>query len=183
MSDEIAPGLLIAVPHLLDPDFKQAVILLLERNDDGALGVVVNQESPLLLSELCEDHEIRYSGEPQKLVRTGGPVQPEQGLVLYGSEHGDPEGREVADGLHVSASRGTLGRLCELSRGRFHCYSGYAGWAPGQLEREISEGSWIVTPVDAELILDRAPEEMWGKALTDNGIDPTAIVPGSIEEA
>ena len=91
MSDELAPGFLIAVPHLQDPNFRKGVVLLLERNEDGALGVVINQESPLLLMDLCRDHDLPYSGDPNKRVRSGGPVQPEQGLVLYGGNHRDPE--------------------------------------------------------------------------------------------
>jgi len=178
MADLLAPGFLIAVPQLLDPNFRQTVVLLLEKNDDGALGVVVNRESPLLLKELCDDHQISYSGDPDKRVRTGGPVQPEQGLVLYCGEHPDPEGREIQGGLCVSASRETLGRLCSQKRSRFHCYSGYAGWGPGQLEQEIGQGSWIVAPVDPKLVLDSSPEELWAKSLEGVGIDPSLIVPG-----
>ena len=183
MQDELAPGFLVAEPQLLDPNFKQSVVLLLQRTDEGALGVVVNHESPLLLRELCEDHEIDYAGDPEKRVRQGGPVQPEQGLVLYGPEHADPEGRPVIDGLHVSASRATLSRLCELGQGRFHCYAGYAGWGPGQLEREITEGSWIIAPVDPELVLDSAPPRIWEESLRSIGVDPAAIVPGGGPEA
>jgi putative transcriptional regulator len=178
MLDRLAPGFLVAVPQLLDPNFRQSVVLLLEQNDEGALGVVINHDSPLLLKELCADHEITYGGDPDKRVRRGGPVQPEQGLVLYGEEHADPEGRPVIDGLHVSVSRATLSRLCGMSRGRFHCFSGYAGWGPGQLEREITEGSWILAPVDARLVLDRAPEDVWLECLREQGLDPAAIVPG-----
>jgi putative transcriptional regulator len=183
MSGIIAPGFLIAVPQLQDPNFKQSVVLLLQQGDDGALGVVVNRETSLFLKDLCRDHDIAYAGDPGKRVRLGGPVQPEQGLVVLGGEYEDPEARPVAEDLFVSASTGTLSRLCNLQRGRFQCYSGYAGWAPGQLEREIAEGSWIVTPASAKLILDLPPEEMWVQALRDNGIDPAAIVPGSPQEA
>jgi putative transcriptional regulator len=183
MTDELAPGFLIAVPQLLDPNFHKSVVLLLQQSEEGALGVVINSESPLLLRDLCEDHSIEYSGDPGKLVRTGGPVQPEQGLVLYGDEHEDPEGREVLDGLHVSASRATLERLCHLKEARFHCYSGYAGWGPGQLEREIGEGSWIIAPVDPDLVFGRTPEEIWTGSLHAIGIDPAAIVPGGGQEA
>jgi putative transcriptional regulator len=147
------------------------------------MGVVVNQDSPLLLGELCRDHEIQYAGDPLKRVRKGGPVQPEQGLVLYGPEHGDPEGRAVIDGLHVSASRGTLGRLCGLSQGRFQCYAGYAGWAPGQLEHEIAAGAWIVSPADPAMILDGHPDEIWAASLRALGIDPTMLVPGGDAQA
>lgn len=183
MSGSLAPGFLIAVPSLLDPNFRQSVVLLLQQNEEGAMGVVINHESPLLLRELCDDHDIAYAGDGRKRVRKGGPVQPEQGLVLYGDEHPDPEGREVAKGLQVSASRGTLGRLCDLAEGRFQCYSGYAGWGPGQLEREIGEGSWIVTPVDPAMVLDAAPDDTWLQCLRAAGIDPSALVPGGGQQA
>jgi len=178
MATSLAPGFLVAVPQLLDPNFRQSVVLLLEQNPEGALGVVINHDSPLLLRELCADHEIPYGGDPAKRVRRGGPVQPEQGLVLYGAEHADPEGRQVIDGLHVSVSRGTLSRLCGMTRGRFHCFSGYAGWGPGQLEREIADGSWIFAPVDPRFVLDHEPAHVWAECLRDQGLDPAAIVPG-----
>lgn len=183
MAESLAPGFLIAVPQLQDPNFRMAVVLLLEQNEDGAMGIVVNQESPLRLSDLCRDHDMIYAGCPDKCVFNGGPVQPEQGLVLYGNEHEDPEGRRVFDGLHVSASKATLSRLCELESGRFQCYSGYAGWGPGQLEREIGEGSWIVTPCDTGLLFETRPDEVWSECLRANGIDPAALVPGGGREA
>ncbi len=179
MESTLAPSFLIAVPQLADPNFRQSVVLLMQQSDDGALGVVINRESSLLLQELCRDHQIAYGGDPGKRVRVGGPVQPEQGLVLFGSEHPDPEGRPVTEGLRVSASTGTLSRLCTLVAGRFQCYSGYAGWGPGQLEREITDGSWIVTPADPILVLDSPPDEIWIRALRAAGIDPAALVPGS----
>jgi putative transcriptional regulator len=181
MSTRLAPGFLVAVPTLMDPNFRQSVVLLLQESEAGALGVVVNRESTLLLKELCSDHEIGYSGDPGKRVRTGGPVQPEQGLVLYGTELADPEGQEISDGLHVSASKQTLSRLCNLPGGRFHCYSGYAGWGPGQLQHEITQGSWITAPLSDRLVLDTPPEDLWARALRSAGIDPAALVPGSEE--
>ena len=70
MSDALAPGFLIAVPQMQDPNFKQSVVFLLERNEEGALGVVINRDSPMLLADLCSDHQIPYSGEHDKRVRT-----------------------------------------------------------------------------------------------------------------
>ena len=183
MSDGLAPGLLYAVPQLLDPNFRQSVVLLLHQTDEGAMGVVINQESPLLLGDLCRGHDIPYAGDPGKRVRRGGPVQPEQGLVLYGKEHEDPEGQPVIDGLHVSASIATLGRLCTLPAGRFHCYAGYAGWGPRQLEREIGENAWILGPVDARLALDTPVDDIWAGGLRALGIEPAAIAPGGQAEA
>lgn len=179
--ERIAPGFLIAVPQLLDPNFRQSVVLLLQDGVEGALGLVINRESRLPLQDLCRDHEIPYSGDPDKKVRVGGPVQPEQGLVLYDGAFEDPEGRDVSTGVRVSASTSTLTRLCDRPSVRFHCFSGYAGWGPGQLEREIHQGSWILAPPDAGLVFDIPPPQMWRKALAAIGVDPTAIVPGGGE--
>lgn len=183
MASSLAPGFFVAVPHLADPNFRHAVVLLLEQGDEGALGVVVNQDSPLLLRDLCHDQELPYQGDPDKRVRHGGPVGTEHGIVLFGAEHEDPDGRPVVEGLQFSASKETLGRLCKTGGGRFHCYAGYAGWAPGQLEREIGEGTWIIVPADAGLVLDGAPEQIWEQALRSAGIDPASIVPGGGAEA
>ena len=183
MSETLAPGFLIAFPYLRDPNFRQSVVLLLEQSAEGAMGVVINQESPLLLRDLCQDHEIPYAGETHKRVRTGGPLQPEQGLVLYGPEHTDPEGRALLEGLHVSASKETLARLCNLEKGRFQCFSGYAGWGPRQLDQEIAEGVWINSDVDPAMILERRPAKIWSGCLHAMGIDPAALVPGGLSEA
>jgi putative transcriptional regulator len=180
-SKSLAPGFLVAVPQLLDPNFRQSVVLLLQQGGEGALGLVINRESTLSLCDLCRDHKIAYAGDPEKKVRVGGPVQPEQGLVLYGAEFEDPEGRPVLDGLQVSASTLTLSRLCDRSDVRFHCFSGYAGWGPGQLEKEIHEGSWILAPADASTVLDGSPDDAWMRVLRANGLDPASIVPGGGE--
>lgn len=178
MAESIAPCFLVAVPQLSDPNFRHSVVLLLRHEDDGTLGIVINRETPLLLRELCDDHEIPYSGDPSKRVRQGGPVQPQQGFVLFGEEHADIEGQAIQDGLRFSAFTSTLGNLCHKPGYRFQCYAGYAGWGPGQLERELVEGSWIVTPSDPKSVLDADPKAIWLEVLRANGIDPAAIVPG-----
>lgn len=177
----LAPTFLIAVPQLLDPNFRQSVVLLLQQGDEGALGLVINRESPMLLRELCSDQSIPYAGDPEKRVRIGGPVQPEQGLVLFDDSDGDPDGREVLTGLQVSASTGTLSRLCGAPGLRFHCYAGYAGWGPGQLEQEIAEGSWILAPAEPRFVFDTPVDEVWDRTLKENGIDPSMLVPGGGE--
>ena len=93
----------------------------------------------------------------------------------------DPDGREVLSGLQVSASTGTLSRLCGAPGFRFHCYAGYAGWGPGQLEQEIAEGSWILAPAEPRFVFDTPIDEVWDRALKENGIDPSMLVPGGGE--
>ena len=171
----LAPGMLIAVPQLLDPNFRQSVILLLQQGEEGAVGLVINRESTLSLRELCRDHKISYEGDPGKKVRVGGPVQPEQGLVLFGSELSDSEARAVVDGLQVSASTRTLSRLCEGTGARFHCFSGYAGWGPGQLEQELAASGWLTMDVDPTLIFGVPPDAMWEAAIRRLGADPAGL--------
>ena len=168
----LAPGMLIAVPQLLDPNFRQSVILLLQQGEEGAVGLVINRESTLSLRELCRDHKISYEGDPGKKVRVGGPVQPEQGLVLFGSELSDSEARAVVDGLQVSASTRTLSRLCEGTGARFHCFSGYAGWGPGQLDSELAESAWLIMPVELDLIFEIPSTSAWEMAIRRLGADP-----------
>ncbi|MDH3628145.1 MAG: YqgE/AlgH family protein [Acidobacteriota bacterium] len=173
----LAPGLLIAAPHLMDPSFRRAVVLLLENNEEGALGVVVNHESELKLADLCRDQGIPYHGPSQKRVRSGGPVQPDHGLVLFGDETEDEDAQAVMDGLQFSASRDTLRRLCGVQQRHYHCFAGYSGWGAGQLEQEISAGSWVIAPADPRAILDTAPARLWEASFRDLGIDPAAMVP------
>ena len=74
--------------------------------------------------------------------------------------------------------------LCGRKAGcRFHCYSGYAGWGPEQLEREIQEGAWLVAAVDPQLILDSPTEELWNRGMDSMGIDPAALAAGGGAEA
>jgi len=183
VSDSLAPGFLFAVPQLLDPNFLQSVILLVDHTDDGSFGLVLNHESPILLEALCREQKIPYAGDPTRHVLRGGPVEPQRGFVLYGAEHTDPEGRAIASGIGISLSLGTLGRLCALSQARFGCFLGYAGWGPGQLTHEIAEGAWLTGPIDAAIALDTPAKSMWERGLRGLGIDPAALVPGSATEA
>ena len=178
MGHPAVPTFLIALPHLNDANFRQSVVLLLQADDQGAMGVVINNESSLLLRDLCRDHAIPYSGDDNKLVRCGGPVQPEHGLVLYGRNHDDPDGEQVVDGLHLSSSKNTLARLCDLKQGQFQCYAGYAGWGPGQLEREIDEGTWLASSADPKMVLEAPPAKVWSGTLQAMGIDPTVLISG-----
>ncbi len=181
--DKLAPGFLIAMPQLMDPNFKQTVVLLLEQSEAGSMGLVINRESDIELQDLCGSQNIPYAGDPDKRIRVGGPVQPEQGLVMFGDEFEDPEAQAAMEGLNVSASTGTLSRLCNTPGGRFHCYTGYAGWGPGQLEKEIDEHAWIVTEADVRTVLECPPDEMWRRVLKDNGLDPALLVPGGSSKA
>lgn len=136
--------LLIAAPELDDPNFAETVILLLDSDEDGALGVVVNQPSPVLVADVLEGWRDVVT-DPDVLFR-GGPVSTDGALGL-GSPR-DPEAlpvgyREVVPGLGVVDLDTPLELLAD-GLAAMRIFVGYAGWGPGQLEDEIAEGSWYV---------------------------------------
>src|SRR5206468_3072591 len=113
MGDVLAPGLLIAVPQLLDPNFHRSVVFLLEHNPEGALGVVINRPSNLRLRELFTKLGMAYGGDAHARVLVGGPVHPESGMVIHaeGNEAGDSHA--LTGSIFICRSPSSLGRLFE----------------------------------------------------------------------
>jgi putative transcriptional regulator len=176
----LAGHLLIAMPNLADPNFWQSVVLLgVHSDDEGAFGLVINRSLEVDLNEILEElgEEAGFSGLPQ--VLGGGPVQPSHGFVLFErGEHAVAEGDiAISDSLVVSGNTETLTRLTRgTGSSRFFLLLGYAGWYPGQLEREIEENSWVVAPLDTSIVFDVPVGKRWAAALRSIGIDPGTLV-------
>ena len=133
MSESLAPGVLIAVPPLLDPNCRQSVVLRCARRM-GPWAGIVNHESPLLLTDLCDDQEIPYMRATRRRVRRGGPVQQPSRARARGRAF-RPRGPSGARRAPVSASKGTLSRLCSLAGGRFRASRDMRAGDPRQLEQ------------------------------------------------
>ena len=141
MPDSLRSHLLIASPRLEDY-FRRTVVLVLEHNEDGAMGVVLNRPSEAPLADAVPGlAELAEAGD---VVHIGGPVQPQAVIAL--GEFEDP-----ADASRLIA--GDLGVLDpdnpEVPLRRARVYAGYAGWAPEQLDAELAQEAWIVEPIDA----------------------------------
>lgn len=181
--ESLAPGFVVAMPQLQDPNFQRSVVLLLKSSKAGAFGLVINRPSDLSVKELCRDQEVEYRGPDELRLMIGGPVELETHLlVLHGDEPvlADQEGEElqIAPGVFVVTARVGLERLAASGTCRLRCFAGYAGWGPGQLENEIEQGSWVILPADAKLLFSDDSSIVWDKALRQAGIDPNALVPG-----
>ncbi|GAB4264492.1 MAG: YqgE/AlgH family protein [Deferrisomatales bacterium] len=166
---------LVAMPQLKDPNFEQTVVLLCEHGEDGALGVVVNRPTPLLLGQIYEGQGIEGTGGEDEPIHYGGPVQPEMGFVLH--EGGEYEGSlPVVGDLRLGTSLEIL-RDIAAHRGprRFLFFLGYAGWAPDQMEQEIARNDWLVVPADPELLFAVPAEKRWEEAIRILGIDPSLL--------
>ncbi|MBA2956199.1 YqgE/AlgH family protein [Nocardioides sp. MAH-18] len=150
---EARPGmLLVATPALVDPNFIDSVVLLLDADDDGALGVVLNRPSGVPVGEVLESWG-DVVADPEVLFH-GGPVGTDGALAVALLRDPDdvPVGFRAVDG----AVDGRLGlvdldtpvELIEGSLDGLRIFAGYAGWGAAQLDGEIEEGSWYVVPVE-----------------------------------
>jgi putative transcriptional regulator len=177
----LAPGLLIAMPQLLDPNFTRAVVLMIEHNDQGSFGLVINQPSPIKAAELLTSLEMSWRGDGEAVVWSGGPVSPTTGWVLHEPVAGlsGPGTTAVAPGVALSTSPDRLRALADRPPGRIRLLLGYSGWAAGQLAGEMARGSWLHADIDPAIIFDLEPDEMWAGAVRSLGItNPESVVQG-----
>lgn len=157
--------LLLATPVLLDPNFADTVVLMLDVGDDGALGVVLNRPTGLAVSEVLSDWG-EVVAEPEVLFQ-GGPVETEGALAvaMRTSTDGEAVGfREVAGPLGL-LDLDTPVELVSGSLSGLRIFAGYAGWGSEQLQQEIEEGHWYVVPGRGEDVFRADSRELWRDVL------------------
>ncbi|HBG47256.1 MAG TPA: hypothetical protein DDW94_09760 [Deltaproteobacteria bacterium] len=150
---------LVASRKMKDPIFKSAVILLVDRNNLGYTGLIVNR--PIMK---LKDYNVKGPGGDDPLF-FGGPVEVSNLWILVRSE-GPSEGcNQVLAGVCVSTSQGLLMNNMNAGAGpqKFRVYAGYSGWAANQLERELANGGWHLVDADAEVIFAKEPGEIWNE--------------------
>lgn len=158
--------LLVAGPALIDSNFRRSVVLVGDHGGDGAMGVVLDRPSAVTVADAVAP--LAELTAPGELVYLGGPVQREALVVL--AEFAD---RELAASLvfdGVGFLPGDLDdpqALGELPQVRI--FAGYAGWAPGQLEAELEEGSWLVFPARVSDVFTRQARVLWREVLRRQG--------------
>lgn len=165
---------LIAMPGLADPNFARSVTLICEHSDKGAMGIVINRTTELKLRDIFEQLDIPASDSrlADMPVFYGGPVQNHRGFVVHAPlGHWDAT-LPVTEHLGVSTSRDILEAIAE-NDGPERCLValGYAGWAPGQLEREILENSWLYGPANDEILFSVPVENRWKEAARAAGVN------------
>ncbi len=160
-----AGRLLIATPMLVDPNFDHTVVLLLDVDDTGALGVVLNRPSQVSVNSILPDWYDRVAA-PDVLFQ-GGPVATDSALAvayLTGPDE-EPIGfRRVFDTTGIVDLDTPAELLTSVLEG-MRVFAGYAGWGPGQLQAEIDEGSWIVVDSAPHDVFGGAPELLWSAVL------------------
>jgi len=135
---------------IFDKCFRRAVILLLEHHPNGAMGVIVNHPSNMMLAEAWAALDEPGPLKKNAMLHHGGPGE---GLLVALHEPAAAEEDEIVPGLSWSVDENAVKRLVQDPPNRVKYCIGYAGWAPGQLEKELAEGSWDVEQADAEAVL------------------------------
>jgi putative transcriptional regulator len=176
-----ARRLLVSVPTLNEPNFFRSVVFMIEHNDDGAVGVVLNQPTDALLVDALP--EWAAVSAPPSVAFVGGPVQQHDaliGLARFGPGGGRPEGGggvEDSDAWQLLLGRiGTvdLGRTPADVRGDLEAvrvFAGYSGWGPGQLDAELEQGGWFVVDAHPDDLLTPDPASLWRVVLRRQGGD------------
>jgi putative transcriptional regulator len=159
---ELAQGkFLVADRQLIDPNFRETVVLLLRYGPDGAMGLVINRPLQLKLSAVFPN--IKELDRSDETLFLGGPVEPGGILLLAKSESAPEDSTPVFGDVYLSTSQSVLQRLIKKpgKSDRFRIFAGYAGWAAQQLEFECDSGGWHVLEADDETLFDRKSSEIW----------------------
>jgi putative transcriptional regulator len=156
--------LLIASPALRDPNFLRTVVLLSEHSEEGALGLVLNRPSEVRVADAVED--LADLADDDDSVYFGGPVEPAQVVVLAEFDEPGDAAAVVFDDVGFLTVEP---EIFESGIRRRRIFAGYAGWGAGQLEAELTEGSWIVETARTDDVFSEVPDELWRSVLQRKG--------------
>ncbi|HXQ90968.1 MAG TPA: YqgE/AlgH family protein [Acidimicrobiales bacterium] len=170
--DTLRGRLLVASTKLGDANFERAVVLVLDHGDDGALGVVLNRPTPVPVEEILEPWVDQARLAPPDVVFRGGPVSPDAVIGLARAR--TPEAAAVAELHLVTASVATVdlsvppdAQSVDLVGARL--FSGYSGWAPDQLEAELTEGAWFVLDAVESDVFCVDADRLWHDVMRRQG--------------
>lgn len=155
-STELAGSLLLAHPHLKDPNFASSVVLLTRHEQSGSLGVVLNQSTGERLGQLSSDFEACGLGAVP--VYVGGPVNPNQIILAAWKLMPDSSQFHLYFGMEPIVAQSKMEADPELV---FRAFKGYSGWSEGQLLGELESNAWVVSEVDAESISSKDGQALW----------------------
>ncbi len=181
MSENLTKQFLIAMPSMEDPNFSRTVTIICEHNQDGAMGLVINQPTTLSVDELLSNFDAmkidssdtsKKSMDIHSPVYAGGPVQIDRGFILHDSDKQWDSTHIIDNDLCLTTSEDILLAIAQ-GKGPENALIalGYAGWGAGQLEEELSANAWLTVPYDADIIFQTPIEQRWQSAATKIGVD------------
>lgn len=167
---------LIAMPSLDDSWFEKTVIYIVEDNEHGSMGLIINLPHKLNVEDLIThfdyspNHESTYLDQ---VVLRGGPVDMERGFILHHPAGHWKSSMVLPDNLAMTVSDDFIEALSQnKAPQQFIVCLGFAGWKPGQLAQELQSNSWLTIPYNQALLFDSPIERKWEIALSTLGISP-----------
>lgn len=148
--------LLVAKPGLVDPNFRETVVLATQTGDAHTVGVILNRPT-----------QRRMEGHAEPLF-AGGPVMGRVVVALF--EAAEPPAASafhVLERVYLSMHPENLAALLARPPARMRLYSGFSGWSPGQLESELARDGWYVLPASAAVIFRKSTEGLWRELLEE----------------
>ncbi|MBX2835360.1 MAG: YqgE/AlgH family protein [Gammaproteobacteria bacterium] len=167
------------MPHLRESEFHHSVVLILEHDDSGAWGVVINKTIDLALSDVFDqlDIEPTHSVMGAEKVLRGGPVDEQHGIVLHPPGPTFESTREFKFGVSLSSSRDVLEALASGEEPAEHLVLlGHAGWGAGQLEEEIANNAWLTCEANTDILFETPIAERRDRVAKLMGINLDTIV-------
>jgi putative transcriptional regulator len=158
--------LLVAAPSLVDPNFRRCVVLILDHDQTGTLGVILNRQLDVPVRDVLPDWTGDVS-EPATLFG-GGPVAPDSALAVGVLDAGAPDAPLGWRMMHGRVGLVDLDTPAEVITGALRgmrVFAGYAGWSPGQLEAEVEHGGWLLLHALDDDVLTPDPERLWSNVL------------------
>jgi putative transcriptional regulator len=165
---EAAKGsLLLAEPFMQDPNFKQSVVFLCEKNEKGSIGFIMNRETGIFMADAVEDFP-----SVECMIYEGGPV--EKDTIHFLTTKGDmlEDSIQITDNIYWGGNFDKLKFMLDTKQiepNDVRFFLGYSGWEPGQIEFEMDEGSWITAAAHAETIFKEEPKLLWRTVLNGLG--------------
>jgi putative transcriptional regulator len=169
---------LIAMPHMADPNFAHTLTYIVEHNDQGAMGIVVNRPSGLNLADVLEQLRPDTTADARSIampVYSGGPVQTDRGFVLHPAGPTFQATLELGE-IALSTSQDILFAIADgFEPQRSLIALGYAGWGAGQLEEELVQNAWLTCPADASILFEVETDARVAAAAARLGVDLTLL--------
>jgi putative transcriptional regulator len=178
MESMLKGKVLVASPELLDPNFARTLVLIVQHDENGAMGLVLNRPLETTVGEAwTQVSAVPYPNEDP--LFHGGPVEGPLMVVHQDKRRGQ---MEIGGGAYLSSEADLVRELVSEASEPTKFFVGYSGWDPKQLERELKTGSWLVAPIESAQIFS-TPVELWDAMIKQSrqkvvpAVDPRRVPP------
>jgi putative transcriptional regulator len=150
--------ILVARPGLPDPNFRETVVLVTQDDHAAATGVIINRPTDRSLAQLLPGERFKRFNEP---VLFGGPVAANELFAVFSADRDPGQSISMLPGLYLAMRPDTIDALIGNPPQRIRFFSGYSGWAPGQLRAELERGDWLAVDAEADVVFRKDYSNLW----------------------